>query len=99
MIARLSRRVAKLEGPYRRGGECDGPPTFCFSTRQTMPDFLAGRPPGRPDTPAPPGAARCPRCGVPHVAEAVEVVVATRAEAKQALALLAGEEHGRCLPP
>jgi hypothetical protein len=86
MSTNLNNRVRKLEQAC--GGECDGGPT-CFTTaRLPLGEYLAGEPADRPEPPAPPGAALCRRCGVPHVVEVVELVVNTREEAQAAFALM-----------
>jgi hypothetical protein len=60
MIASLSRRVKKLEGPYLRGdGECRYGPTVILGEGDSVP----------------PDALACPNCGDVHVLEIVEVVV------------------------
>jgi hypothetical protein len=90
MSAALKNRVKKLERFCCAESECDGEPTLFLHVRQTMQDFRAGTPPVLLDPPVPPDAAQCPRCGVPHVAETVELIVSTREEAKEALSLTAG---------
>jgi hypothetical protein len=81
----LNNRVRKLE-VARGGGECE--PTCFVTSRMPMGEYLAGKQADRPEPPAPPGAALCRRCGVPHVVEIVELVVSTREEAQAAFALM-----------
>jgi hypothetical protein len=89
MLAALRNRVKKLENFRRAEAACDGEPTLFLHARQTLQDFRAGAPPDFPVLSAPPDAALCPLCGVPHVVEVVELLVSTREEAKAALSLTA----------
>jgi hypothetical protein len=60
VIASLSRRVKKLEGPYRNSGECRHGPTVILGEGEPLP----------PDAPV------CLHCGEVHALVLVETIVA-----------------------